>query len=214
MTHNLNLDNEWWFNSESTLEIFIGHTILESKLVNISRFFDNGYGICSEIFASRFLPNLFGWFHTRTRLVANISFWVFISRSSYQSVTGTDIRYECSYFRKFRTDRKFQLLSFSHLQLDISSASRTCLSQYYIHFHFKFIRWFQEDFKHLLCLRWCWWLKVGDDLWMLVTSFECWCPTLMEKDCGCWWLKRPKPSPTSWNGHQHIRLQYPSPTSL
>ena len=63
--------------------------------------------------------------------------------------------------------------------------------------------------------KWFWWHRdVGDDLWMLVTSFECWCPTLMEKDCGCWWLKRPKPSPTSWNGHQHIRLQYPSPTSL
>ena len=86
MSHNLNLDNEWWFNSESTLEIFIGHTILESKLVNISRFFDNGNGICSEIFASRFLSNLFGWFHTRTRLVSNISFWVFISRSSYHSI--------------------------------------------------------------------------------------------------------------------------------
>ena len=101
MTHNLNLDNKWWFNSESTLEIFIGHTILESKLVNISRFFDNGNGICSEIFASRFLSNLFGWFHTRTRLVSNILLWVFISQSSYQSVTGTDLRlvYESSYFR-------------------------------------------------------------------------------------------------------------------
>ena len=29
--------------------------------------------------------------------------------------------------------------------------------------------------------QWCCWLKVGEDLWMLVTSHECWCPKLTWK---------------------------------
>jgi len=115
-------------------------------------------------------------------------------RHIIQSVTGTDmiLVYKSSYFRKFRTDRKFY-----HLRWNISSASRTCLSQYYIHFHFKLIRWFQEDFKHLLWWRWCWWHRYVGDLKKVTI-------------CGCWWPKRPKPSPTSKSCHQHIS----SPTSV
>ena len=55
----------------------------------------------------------------------------------------------------------------------------------------------------------CWWhCDVGDlefktilECWRqnkdLVTSCECWCPTLVLRDRGCWWPKWPKPSPTS-----------------
>ena len=49
-----------------------------------------------------------------------------------------------------------------------------------------------------------WWqfLDVSDRISILVTSFGCWCPTLMLKDRGCWWQKQAKtvlakPSPTS-----------------
>ena len=44
----------------------------------------------------------------------------------------------------------------------------------------------------------------------MVTSFECWCPTLMLRDRGCWLPNSPKPSATSKNCHQHIS----SPTSI
>ena len=45
----------------------------------------------------------------------------------------------------------------------------------------------------------CWWqfLDVSDRISILVTSFECCCPTLMLKDKWCRWRKRRKPSPTS-----------------
>ena len=43
-------------------------------------------------------------------------------------------------------------------------------------------------------LRRCrWQVGVGDRISILVTSFECWCPTPMLKDRACWWWKRPKP---------------------
>ena len=47
---------------------------------------------------------------------------------------------------------------------------------------------------------------------MLVTSFECWFPALMQKYSGCWWPKWPKLSPTSFNCNQNISS--PSPTSM
>ena len=54
----------------------------------------------------------------------------------------------------------------------------------------------------------CWWLfsDVGYRILILVTSFGCWCPTLMLKDrrCCVWWQNRPKPSPTSQSRRQHI----------
>ena len=52
--------------------------------------------------------------------------------------------------------------------------------------------------------------RKSDRILILVTSFGCWCPTSMLKDRGCWWRKRPKPSPTSQSCHQHIS----SPTSV
>ena len=70
-----------------------------------------------------------------------------------------------------------------------------------------------------------WWqfLDVSDRISILVTSFGCRWPTLMLKARGCWWQKRPKPSPTSQSCLQHIssptsvtniRYQHPSPTSM
>ena len=57
----------------------------------------------------------------------------------------------------------------------------------------------------------CWQFQnVGDRIKILVTSYECWCPTLMLRDRGCWWPERPKLSPTSSNCPQHIF----SPTSV
>ena len=47
---------------------------------------------------------------------------------------------------------------------------------------------------------------VGDWISMLVTYSECQCPTLMEKNSGCWLRKWPKPSPTHFFSnirHQH-----------
>ena len=44
---------------------------------------------------------------------------------------------------------------------------------------------------------------------VLVTSFGCWCPTLMLKYRGCWWRKQ-KQSSTSQSCRQHIS----SPTSV
>ena len=38
----------------------------------------------------------------------------------------------------------------------------------------------------------CWWLDVGDRISILVTYFECWCPTPTRKEIGCWWQKWPK----------------------
>ena len=44
----------------------------------------------------------------------------------------------------------------------------------------------------------CWQFKnVGDRIKILMTSFRCWCRTLMLNDRGCWWAKWLKPSPTS-----------------
>ena len=44
----------------------------------------------------------------------------------------------------------------------------------------------------------CWPFKnVADRIKILVTSFRCWCPTLMLWDRGCWWPKWLQPSPTS-----------------
>ena len=58
----------------------------------------------------------------------------------------------------------------------------------------------------------CWgqFLANGDRILILVTSFECWCPTLGMKDRECWWRKRPKPSPRPQSCRQHIS----SPTSV
>ena len=58
----------------------------------------------------------------------------------------------------------------------------------------------------------CLWqfLGVGDRILILMTSFECCCPTLRLKDRVCWWLKRSKPLPTSQSCRQHIS----SPTSV
>ena len=57
--------------------------------------------------------------------------------------------------------------------------------------------------------RWCWWLKVGDDLWMLVTSFE-YC---YKKDSGFSLSKWPKLSTSWWHQHRIVvintfRLQH------
>ena len=49
----------------------------------------------------------------------------------------------------------------------------------------------------LVTLSRCQFLDVSDRKAILVTSFGCWCPTLMFKDRGYWLQKRPKPSPTS-----------------
>ena len=61
----------------------------------------------------------------------------------------------------------------------------------------------------------CWWLYVGDNLWVLVKefrqwwrSFGCWCPTLILTDRAYWWRKQRRPS--SKLQSQHI----PSPTSI
>ena len=52
---------------------------------------------------------------------------------------------------------------------------------------------------------------VGDKTcWTILPAFGWWCPTLILKDRGCWWQKRPKPSPTSQSCNQHIS----SPTSV
>ena len=53
----------------------------------------------------------------------------------------------------------------------------------------------------MLVISGCCWLYVGDKISILVTSFGCWCPTLMLKDRGCWWQER---SPTSQDYRQHI----------
>ena len=45
--------------------------------------------------------------------------------------------------------------------------------------------------------------EFGDRISILMTSFGCWCPTLMLKYRGCWWRKRPKPSPTSQSCRRH-----------
>ena len=63
--------------------------------------------------------------------------------------------------------------------------------------------------KMLVTIGW-WWLYVGDGISILVTSSGCWCPTPMLKYRGCWWRKRPKPSPTFQSCRQHIS----SPTSV
>ena len=62
----------------------------------------------------------------------------------------------------------------------------------------------------LVTLSWWQFWDVSDRISIFVTSFGCWCPTLMLKDRGCCWQKRPKPSPTSHNCRQHIS----SPTSV
>ena len=41
------------------------------------------------------------------------------------------------------------------------------------------------------------WLKVVDRIFILVTSFESWCPTLTLKDIEFWWRKWSKPTPIS-----------------
>ena len=65
--------------------------------------------------------------------------------------------------------------------------------------------------KWMLVTLWWWQFSgVGDRISILVTSFGCWCPTLMLKDRGCWWHNQPKPLPTSQSCRQHIS----SPTSV
>ena len=59
----------------------------------------------------------------------------------------------------------------------------------------------------LVTLSWWQFLDVSDRILILVTSFGCWCPMLMLKNKGCWWLKRSKPSLSC---RQHIS----SPTSV
>ena len=61
--------------------------------------------------------------------------------------------------------------------------------------------WWQEDVGGL-----CWWQfsGVGDRISILMTSFWCWCPTLMLKDRECWWQNQPNPSPISLSCRQHI----------
>ena len=62
----------------------------------------------------------------------------------------------------------------------------------------------------MLMTSWCWRRKVGGDLWMLVTYFECWCPTLVDVS-----------DQNGRNPHEHLiivtntfYLQHPSPTSM
>ena len=52
----------------------------------------------------------------------------------------------------------------------------------------------------------CWWqyTVVDDGISIFVTSFGCWWPTLLFKNRGCWWRKRPKPSPTKWSPTQFV----------
>ena len=45
----------------------------------------------------------------------------------------------------------------------------------------------------------CWWLDVGDRISILVTYFECWCPTPTRKEIGWWWQKWP-------NCFQHLKV--------
>ena len=79
-------------------------------------------------------------------------------------------------------------------------------------FHIPLSRWHHvRRATKILVTSGCWWIYVDDNFWMLVKefrywwrSFECWCPTLMLIDRGCWWRKRSKPSPTSQKYRQHI----------
>ena len=56
----------------------------------------------------------------------------------------------------------------------------------------------------LVTLSWWQLLDVSDRISILVTTFGCWCPTLTFEDRGCWWQKRPKPSPTFQSCRQLI----------
>ena len=56
----------------------------------------------------------------------------------------------------------------------------------------------------LMTLSWWQFLNVSDRISILATIFGCWCPTPMLKDRGCWWQKRPKPSPAYQKYRQHI----------
>ena len=67
-----------------------------------------------------------------------------------------------------------------------------------------------DDKWVLVTLSWWQFLDDSDRISILVISFGYWCPALMFKDKGCWWQKRPKPSPTSQSCHQHIS----SPSSV
>ena len=53
------------------------------------------------------------------------------------------------------------------------------------------------DIVMLVTYSWWQFKNVGDRFKILVTSFRCWCPTLMLRNRGWWWPKRPKPSLTS-----------------
>ena len=65
---------------------------------------------------------------------------------------------------------------------------------------------------YMLMTSGCWWQfsGFGDRISILVTSFGCWCPTLILKDTEYWWQNRPKPSPTSQSRREYIS----SPTSV
>ena len=58
--------------------------------------------------------------------------------------------------------------------------------------------------RMLMTLSWWQFLDVSDRILILVTSFGCWCLTLLLKDRGGWWQKRAKLSPTSQSCQQHI----------
>ena len=74
---------------------------------------------------------------------------------------------------------------------------------------FNHLKWNKHNIMAFMTQSWWRFLGIGDWISMLVTSFECWCPTLMLKDKGCWWRKRHKPSPISQSCRQH-----PSPSSM
>ena len=61
--------------------------------------------------------------------------------------------------------------------------------------------WFQLDVGDfmLVTIFWCCWRNFDP-----MKFFGCWFPTLMFKDGGCWWQKRPKRPPTSKNCPKHI----------
>ena len=119
-----------------------------------------------------------------------------------------------------RTNDRFswplsQLKHYGFVEIWIIFGKHKCL----VKTIFNHVYFGHDRFNHILrvtvmlVISWYWWLKVGDDLWMLATEFRCWYRTLMWKmDVG---------DQNGLHRHQQLfvvtdtfRLQHPSPTSM
>ena len=143
------------------------------------------WAIRSTIFYSWLLKSIMDWWNfwqKTSRLKSTV--WSTDSDSWVKKVTFI------KYIQKFQKRTKLVLI------LDVTISPLTCntkivilIENFYSELLWKRKYSFQVRTKLKLFLKkvtqvtlvtsWCRWLKLRNDFWMLVTSFECWWPTLM-----------------------------------